>query len=280
MSTEIVFSKMSVERRPEHQQMTQILKSGKEMVVRKKACNEKAIPHIQEYITAYEHLSDVCEKNAGIEILPCVKISEEEIEFPFLTGNTLSEDLKDKKPQEYSLIVKDFWEKMQKSIPSESFEVSDGFKSVFGEHLITDSLDAWRGISIDLNFDNIFVLEKGHYTLIDYEWFFPFLIPKMFILYRALLSDTNFGRFSAVDKKKIFSDFKITGPMRSAYWKMEEAFQLYVAANEMRLDHLMDKRRVTNISAGMLSKISRITGSKGFRLARGVESRLVKKQYH
>ena len=68
--------------------------------------------------------------------------------------------------------------------------------------------------------------------------------------------------------------------IRGNVQKMEEAFQLYVAANEMRLDHLMDKRRVTNISPGTLSKISRILGSKGFRLVRGVESRLGKKQYH
>ncbi len=71
------------------------------------------------------------------------------------------------------------------------FDRTPEFAEVFGEEKLPEGMPCAAVSDVDMIFSNIFV-ESGKaaadsaWTVIDYEWTFPFPVPKKYLIYRAV----------------------------------------------------------------------------------------------
>lgn len=89
---------------------------------------------------------------------------------------------------------------------------------------------------------NIFIDEKGEWTLIDYEWTFLFPIPIQFVLYRILHYYECSNAFrSQIGVWDLYAAAGISPEDREVFLEMEKHFQAYVIGNYVPLRKLYPK---------------------------------------
>ena len=163
------------------------MKDGEQRLVVKRALAKDGVAHIRK-------MSDYYEKNKDEGILcPSKLISENEIAFEFLTGeslcNTMLEALEDKDEVRFLSLLRmyDGIIRSNVNIERRTFMPDAQFVQVFGEVSFPDEMECGKEMNIDMSFDNIIKDQTdSKYKIIDYEWVFSFPIPVKFVIYRAV----------------------------------------------------------------------------------------------
>ena len=198
----LLYEKLSNERNPKYNIITDIVERDGKRVVIKKPYDSQAINHIHRVFNSYRGLQDLLQGSAF-----CVNESQlvgDTIESEFLEG----EHLTAADSQQFLDAVKSAF------IPkSTEFVASDEFTKVFGEVDLPRGVLACKFLDIDLIFDNIIKTDKG-WEIIDYEWTFDFLVPINYMLYRVV-------KFSDLPGNLV----EISDEERAQYEKMEAHFQ-------------------------------------------------------
>ena len=233
----VIFSKASVERKPEYRQQTVILSDGEKRVVRKIPVGEASREHLKEYSKNYLLLKNALKEGSRIGLVPCGEKEDGSVEFPFLTEPTLMKWLEGTSPEEYIRLVKEFRDTLVRDFGTVPFRKEEGFREVFGEAEPEEGEESLAVTNADLNFDNIFCSKDGKYTLIDYEWVFPFPLPLSFLLYRALLLDPTFTAYPEEGRRKVLEGLGITPEKETVYAGMELAFLNYISPDIYKLDY-------------------------------------------
>ena len=233
----VVFSKASVERKPEYRQQTVILSDGDKWVVRKIPVGEASREHLKEYSKNYILLKKALKEGSRISLVSCKEQEDGSVEFPFLTEPTLMKRLEGTDPEEYIRLVKEFRDALVRDFGTVPFRKEDGFREVFGDAEPAEGEESLAVTNADLNFDNVFCSEDGKYTLIDYEWVFPFPLPLSFLLYRALLLDPTYTAYPEEGRRKVLEGLGITPEKETVYAGMELAFLNYISPDIYKLDY-------------------------------------------
>ena len=227
-----IYSKITKERRKQFQIETYIMKDGEQRLVVKRALAKDGVAHIRK-------MSDYYEKNKDEGILcPSELISENEIAFEFLTGeslcNTMLEALEDKDEVRFLSLLRMYDGIIRSNVNIEkgTFMPDAQFVQVFGEASFPDEMECGKEMNIDMSFDNIIKDQTdSKYKIIDYEWVFPFNIPIKFVIYRAVLAFYTRNASTMkdiIDLEEIYGCFDITDSETIIFDHMNEAFNAYV----------------------------------------------------
>ena len=227
-----IYSKITKERRKQFQIETYIMKDGEQRLVVKRALAKDGVAHIRK-------MSDYYEKNKDEGILcPSKLISENEIAFEFLTGeslcNTMLEALEDKDEVRFLSLLRmyDGIIRSNVNIERRTFMPDAQFVQVFGEVSFPDEMECGKEMNIDMSFDNIIKDQTdSKYKIIDYEWVFSFPIPVKFVIYRAVSAFYTRNGSAMKDImtiNEIYDCFDITEEEIVIFENMNEAFNQYV----------------------------------------------------
>ena len=237
----VLYVKASVERRPAFRQQTRIIRDETGIYAEKIPVGPEAKEHVRKYTENYRLLEDSRKMEGIIKLAPCGETEDGNVRFPFISAPTLAEELRTKTAGEYAERVKEFARTIQDSFEETEYNVSNGFEEVFGAVKLPAGLQALRVTNLDMNFDNVFLTGSEEYTLIDYEWVFPFPVPIVFILFRSLFSDSRYGMFSETERETVLNSLGIDDSLQSAFWEMELKFQKYVSRDEDKLENYLKK---------------------------------------
>ncbi len=198
----LLYEKLSNQRNPRFNIITDIVSRDGKKVVIKRPYNKEAVAHIHKTYDNYRGLQETLQGSAF-----CVNEST-------LVGDTIeSEFIEGEKFTAKETV--DFVEAIRKAyLPhAEKFEPTPEFVEVFGEVSLPQGTLAARYLDVDLIFENVIKTTKG-WEIIDYEWTFDFPIPINYLLYRGVI----FGGLVA-------SCVQIPDEEKPIYQKMEEHFQ-------------------------------------------------------
>lgn len=230
-----VFVQYANDRAPEFQMKTEIWKEDGQLRVIKKPMNKEALSHCERMNQCYGMLQREMEQTE-FALNRCSEL-EDGLEFEFLKGKTLDEELKEQLQRGELESVRGTIQRFVFSLESmakEPFEITESFEKVFGTGYHLEGGVSMRVTDIDLIFRNI-ILGKN-WNVIDYEWSFDFPIPVRFVIYRA------FEAFLEQECGNIqYNPYELC-PMeeeeKRIYAKMEEHFQQYVSWNYHTLDEM------------------------------------------
>ena len=198
----LLYTKLSNERAPKFNIVTDIVERDGKRVVIKRPYDELAAAHIEACYEKYLGLKETFE--GTIFEVNETRLVDGCLECEYVEGDHLNKE-----------DGASFVEEIKKAYMSKAktFELSPEFIEVFGEVKLSGSVLAASFIDIDLLFENIIVRENK-WVVIDYEWTFDFLVPINYIFYRA-------EKFSDLDKEL----FAISNDEARVYQEMEAHFQ-------------------------------------------------------
>ncbi len=198
----LLYEKLSNERNPRFNIITDIVDRDGERVVIKRPYSIEAVDHIHRVFDCYRGLQAILQGSAF-----CVndsKLVGDTIESEFIEGeHLLPED-----GQSFIDAIKSVY--MPKA---EAFSMTPGFLEVFGNVDMPQGTLAAPFLDIDLIFENVFKTSKG-WEIIDFEWTFDFPIPINYVFYRA-------EKFSDLPSNLV----DIPDNERVVYQQMENHFQ-------------------------------------------------------
>ena len=279
-----VFAKYANERKEEYRICTMIKRSPEgEMSVYKSALSTRANAHTDRMSDSYGKLFDQFEPT-GIVPVRCALIKGEEkgivfagvasrakdtVRFEYISGITLEDRLNELEaneqyPQMESLIL-EYCRKLNTCTDVAEFKRSMGFDEVFGRREFRKKYIGISPCNFDMIFSNI-VLDKeekesGKWTLLDYEWVFPFSIPVSFIIYRAIYyhfrnrEDDGFSLYLSRKGMDVFSLCGIDIGERMLFSDMEHAFQVYIIGGSASLEVMQVLMPTTSIRIDNIVKI-------------------------
>ena len=262
-----VFARFSTDRAGQFRTVTQItLSNDGRRHVYKEAVNIKANRHIQDFSDHFEELKkqyaqtklspNGCEFLEGEEKKPqFIGVSgkaRNRVELKYVSGITLEKYLDrlnhNKQFGHMSAIIKEFASLVMQTCGKGNFRMSEEFKKIFGDVMITENYKANANCNYDLIFSNIVLNEEkpeeGDWTVLDYEWMFPFDIPAKFILYRALFyyeqgrKETGFFHYLKEQGKNIYSEYGIDHADCEIFREMEHRFQMYIIGGRASMEVL------------------------------------------
>lgn len=177
----ILFAKISNYRKEAFSIQTIVLCEKGKKYVDKIGMNPESVAHIKKML---KHQGRSVESFRNIPLTPL----EKGVRMEYLEGLTfeqrLLEFLEEKNLKEFEDTIKGFYALILKGASEEDY-YSEEFKNVFGNAEVKRTFQCKKDMNIDLIFSNIFI-EKDKNIIIDYEWYFDFMIPVEFILWRSL----------------------------------------------------------------------------------------------
>ncbi|MCR5566647.1 MAG: hypothetical protein K6F61_07325 [Clostridiales bacterium] len=236
----MIFAKASTERKPAFRQQTVILEDAGRRIVQKTSAHPDAAAHIRSYAENARLLRDSLKNESAVRIAPCELSADGAAEFPYYADPSLASRLALLPPADYLAEILRWKQTLADAFGSRAFENTEEFAALFGKACNLPDERSLTLTNLDMNFDNVFLTGENEYTLIDYEWVFPFPIPLSFVLFRALTADAAFTAFPEEEQLKILEGLGITAEMKARFWEMEYAFQRYVADDEDKLDYYID----------------------------------------
>lgn len=257
------FVKYNRTRRPEYQIRTSILEEDGVRFVEKAALCPEGELHIASFKKKQEQLTG---QNPCIKILAPLSVAGGCARFPFLTGQTLAEQMGEKiqagapakevLEEGLRLVFEGVkgttgWlagpggaqagpgaqgqhggqESRGPAVELEPFVPTPYLTEVFGDtpQIRTLSDQSFHVSNVDGLFENLMVTDTGIWSM-DYEWVFDFPIPVGYLRYRNLYY--FYERFKGIlgwtDVKSFLQDFGIGEELAAVYQSMEAAFQTYV----------------------------------------------------
>lgn len=228
---DIVYSKISTERKDEFKICTNIVKKNEGYIVEKVALTEKGIQHFNEINEFYKNSQKQNEK--WFKYCPVRQIDNKLI-FDFIDGQNL-ESLVDLyvKNNDFDKVFKTMdllYEIISDGI-IESFNVNEEFLNVFGNHdfELLSNEKSIRFCDIDIILENVVLTKNKKFYILDYEWVFDCTVPISFILYRAILHSMAISKLPSEQIDKLYTRYGISTELRGLYLSMEEHFQNYVS---------------------------------------------------
>lgn len=171
----ILYTKYSNERTAQFAIRTDIVEKDGSRQVRKKAYYEAGKPHIRKIYEAYEQLS--CSFSSTRLLINQCRWEEDGIYLEYLKGQTLQEELdrllEKRKIEKFQKILREYMELILQTAEN-PFCMTEEFRKVFGDVKLREGFYSAPVTDIDMVLSNIFIDEKGEWTLIDYEWTFLF----------------------------------------------------------------------------------------------------------
>ena len=237
MRQTVIFSKASVERKPEYRQQTLILTDGERRWVRKLAVGRAAAEHIKRYKINFDKLTNSMKPLGRVDMIPCRENADGSVDFPFLTDPTLAERLAGMTPEDYFAAVRAFEDALTDAFETCPFEAGEDFRRFYSIVPEVEGLTALVTANADLNFDNVFCGPDGRYTIIDYEWVQEFPLPLSFLTYRSLMLDPAFNAFTEAEKRALLERLGIGEALEAQYHQMELAFLEYISPDIYKLDY-------------------------------------------
>lgn len=229
--SDIVYSKISTERKDEFKICTNIVKKIEGYIVEKVALTEKGIQHFNEINEFYKNSQKQNEK--WFKYCPVRRIDNKLI-FDFIDGQNL-ESLVDLyvKNNDFDKVFKTMdllYEIISDGI-IESFNVNEEFLNVFGNHdfELLSNEKSIRFCDIDIILENVVLTKNKKFYILDYEWVFDCTVPISFILYRAILHSIAISKLPSEQIDKLYKRYGISTELRGLYLLMEEHFQNYVS---------------------------------------------------
>ena len=229
--SDIVYSKISTERKDEFKICTNIVKKNEGYIVEKVALTEKGIQHFNEINEFYKNSQKQNEK--WFKYCPVRRIDNKLI-FDFIDGQNL-ESLVDLyvKNNDFDKVFKTMdllYEIISDGI-IESFNVNEEFLNVFGNHdfELLSNEKSIRFCDIDIILENVVLTKNKKFYILDYEWVFDCTVPISFILYRAILHSMAISKLPSEQIDKLYKRYGISTELRGLYLSMEEHFQNYVS---------------------------------------------------
>lgn len=229
--SDIVYSKISTERKDEFKICTNIVKKNEGYIVEKVALTEKGIQHFNEINEFYKNSQKQNEK--WFKYCPVRQIDNKLI-FDFIDGQNL-ESLVDLyvKNNDFDKVFKTMdllYEIISDGI-IESFNVNEEFLNVFGNHdfELLSNEKSIRFCDIDIILENVVLMKNKKFYILDYEWVFDCTVPISFILYRAILHSMAISKLPSEQIDKLYTRYGISTELRGLYLSMEEHFQNYVS---------------------------------------------------
>lgn len=225
--SDIVYSKISTERKDEFKICTNIVKKNEGYIVEKVALTEKGIQHFNEINEFYKNSQKQNEK--WFKYCPVRQIDNKLI-FDFIDGQNL-ESLVDLyvKNNDFDKVFKTMdllYEIISDGI-IESFNVNEEFLNVFGNHdfELLSNEKSIRFCDIDIILENVVLTKNKKFYILDYEWVFDCTVPISFILYRAILHSMAISKLPSEQIDKLYKRYGISTELRGLYLSMEEHFQ-------------------------------------------------------
>lgn len=229
--SDIVYSKISTERKDEFKICTNIVKKIEGYIVEKVALTEKGIQHFNEINEFYKNSQKQNEK--WFKYCPVRRIDNKLI-FDFIDGQNL-ESLVDLyvKNNDFDKVFKtmDLLYEIISDGVIEGFNVNEEFLNVFGNHdfELLSNEKSIRFCDIDIILENVVLTKNKKFYILDYEWVFDCTVPISFILYRAILHSIAISKLPSEQIDKLYKRYGISTELRGLYLSMEEHFQNYVS---------------------------------------------------
>ena len=225
---DIDYVKFAVERKKEYQIYTVIPKSRRYVI--KYPYSLEAMNHLKKM---YKYYLDFNKNNFDSSLSYCKSyLMEDSIGFDFVKGVSLEKKISDEVNDDIKYIQEkiDIINRFLNVSEECQFIRTEKFVEIFGDndYSILISEPSVQGANIDLIFDNIIDNDKKYYV-IDYEWIIDTVIPKSFVVYRALLHSEAISHIDERKRKDIYKINNISEELQSLYLKMEQNFQLYVS---------------------------------------------------
>ena len=254
-----IYSKYSNERAERFRIRTDIVTDeAGEKKVYKYACTIQAGDHIRRQEELGKQL-DAAYAGSRIAFCPCTTEDVPEgcrSVSPFVQGDNLQHLM------EQAVAAGD-WETVEQMVAAYADRVSGSggeipfdrtpeFAEVFGEEKLPEGMPCAAVSDVDMIFSNIFV-ESGKaaadsaWTVIDYEWTFPFPVPKKYLIYRAVYY-AYYQIFKAEGKSLAdwLKSAGLTEEETECFARMEEHFQEYLRAGAFPV-RSMQRRMGTRI---------------------------------
>lgn len=250
--SDIVYSKISTERKDEFKICTNIVKKNEGYIVEKVALTEKGIQHFNEINEFYKNSQKQNEK--WFKYCPVRQIDNKLI-FDFIDGQNL-ESLVDLyvKNNDFDKVFKTMdllYEIISDGI-IESFNVNEEFLNVFGNHdfELLSNEKSIRFCDIDIILENVVLTKNKKFYILDYEWVFDCTVPISFILYRAILHSMAISKLPSEQIDKLYTRYGISTELRGLYLSMEEHFQNYVSDKKISDYYTQLHSQVIELSKG------------------------------
>lgn len=179
----ILYVKLNQERNKCFRIMTLIVEENGTRRVEKRALHLDAIPALKNFVRLGQK-----ELSGKYKNLPCV-YQEGVVVYPYLYGRTLNqiiEDLVEEKRIDAILrLLRDVYENVFIEKKTVDHYQTEEFIQVFGAYPGKDYYECVKPANVDMICSNM--IEQGDlYSIIDYEWIFPFAVPVNFIMWRLI----------------------------------------------------------------------------------------------
>jgi hypothetical protein len=168
---------------------TGIYREGERLVVRKSPLDARASDHVDGLAATFASLSAV----AGLSdhlVLAEPRLVGGVAEFDYIDGRNAERELlelilADRRSE--ALAVLDRLHSVIDVLPTTTMNptAQESYVEVFGRTYDRVERCARHGV-VDLNLDNVIITPQGQWQLIDYEWAFPFAVPKRYLVQRFL----------------------------------------------------------------------------------------------
>jgi len=237
MNNQPIYTKFNSTRRPRFHLRTEMRKENGKIFVYKIAQNRNAKDFIKDLHNNYKHLSKI---ELPLKINKAELLDEETLKFEYIEGESLFKELQ-KVVEEGSKtqvlqFLKEFKTEILDSFDSEKETLSNDFKKVFGNFPEEERYETISPGILDLNLDNIIRDEKGQLHLIDYEWTFPFPIPKDYILFRTVFNSFVYLKSllpELISMEEIETFFNLNPSDIDRFFEWEVNFQQYVSGSKV-----------------------------------------------
>lgn len=230
----IIYSKISSERKDNFKICTNILKDQDTYRVEKIALDPSGISHFERIHQFYK----TTKHNDLFHYCP-VQLENNTLIFDFIKGENLESivngyvkhDQLDKIFETMDLLYKiNTYEDLV------DFKINQEFIDVFGkqDESLLSNQKCIRFCDIDVILENVILTNDNSYSILDYEWVFDCTVPISFIMYRAILHSIALSKLKKAEIDQIYLRYGITKELKEVYLAMEEHFQAYVSDLKIR----------------------------------------------
>ena len=243
----IIYSKISSERKDEFKICTNILKDQDAYRVEKVVLHPSGISHFERIYQFYK----TSKHNELFHYCP-VQLENNTLIFDFIKGENLESiingyvkhDQLDKIFETMDLLYKiNTYEDLV------DFKINQEFIDVFGkqDESLLSNQKCIRFCDIDVILENVILTNDNSYSILDYEWVFDCTVPVSFIMYRAILHSIALSKLKKAEIDKIYLRYGITKELKEIYLAMEEHFQTYVSDLKIRDYYTSLQRQVIDL---------------------------------
>lgn len=231
----VIYTKYANERAERFSVRTDMIKSDEKRYIVKTAEHPSAEAHISNMCQVYKALCAETPKY-GFRVAPCRK-EKGSIIFDYITGKNMEEELDELLREGKTELVEkellEYCQQVRTMFSIQPFQVTEEFKSVFGDVDLPEGLLSAEVNNIDMVVGNI-ILHGTEKYIIDYEWSFFFPIPSSFIIYRIL----HYYLYANEQRKELrerglFEKCDISEKEMTIYKEMEKHFQHYIVGERV-----------------------------------------------